>query len=226
MNKNSKDVTMLRSSMSHIWSMWDATDFSMAIFLVALHDCVSHVLLALVDFSEKTRPFFPKDVSSQGSSEDCWRISHHTYPTHIHHTTHIHAKRIPPIRIPPIHIRSTRIPPTRIRSTRIPPIRIHAMRFHSHVSHQHVSVQHASHQYVSMRCVSIQYVSIQKVCISRNGKRILPIHIPQYVSVQHVSHQYASIQCVSIQKVCISGNGNVCECKTYPCISLHQQEWQ
>ena len=22
--------------------------------------------------------FFPKDVSSQGSSEDCWRISHHT----------------------------------------------------------------------------------------------------------------------------------------------------
>ena len=33
--------------------------------------------------------FSPKDVSSQGSSEDCWRISHHTYPTHIHHTTHI-----------------------------------------------------------------------------------------------------------------------------------------
>ena len=48
----------------------------------------------------------------------------------------------------------------------------------------------------------------------------------QYVSVQHVSHQYVSIQCVSIQKVCISGNGNVCECKTYPCMSLHQQEWQ
>ena len=23
--------------------------------------------------------FFPKDVSSQGSSEDCWHISHHAY---------------------------------------------------------------------------------------------------------------------------------------------------
>ena len=33
--------------------------------------------------------FFPKDVSSQGSSEDCWRISHHTYPTHIQHILHI-----------------------------------------------------------------------------------------------------------------------------------------
>ena len=33
--------------------------------------------------------FFPIDVSSQGSSEDCLRISHHTYPTHIQHITHI-----------------------------------------------------------------------------------------------------------------------------------------
>ena len=63
--------------------------------------------------------FFPKDVSSQGSSEDCWRISHHTYPTHIshhtypthiHHTTHIphisHTTHIPHISITP-HISHT-----------------------------------------------------------------------------------------------------------------------
>ena len=108
--------------------------------------------------------FFPKDVSSQGSSEDCWRISPHAYPTHIH---------------------STRIPPIRIRS-----IRIHSMRIHSKCTR-----------------VSCQYVSFP------------------YVSIQYLSHQYVAIRCVSIQKVCISRNGNVCECKTYPCISLHQQEW-
>ena len=38
---------------------------------------------------EVQESFFPKDVSSQGSSEDCWRISHHTYPTHIQHILHI-----------------------------------------------------------------------------------------------------------------------------------------
>ena len=100
--------------------------------------------------------FFPKDVSSQGPSEDCWRISHHTYPTHIHST------RIPPIRIPPIRIRSIRIPPIRIHS-----IRIHSMRIHSKGTH--VSCEYVSFPYVSMQCVSIQCVSIQKVCISRNG---------------------------------------------------------
>ena len=93
--------------------------------------------------------FFPKDVSSQGSSEDCWRISHHTYPTYLtphishtypsHHTypTHIHSKRIPPIRIPPI--------------------RIHAMRIHSKRLHQQV-LQYVSHQHVS-----VQYNCIARV---------------------------------------------------------------
>ena len=145
------------------------------------------------------RFFFPKDVSSQGSSEDCWRISHHTYPTHIsHHTypTHIHhTTHIPHISIQNVSHQYVshqyNIPPIRIRSTRIPPVRIHAMRIHSkrlhqqvlqyvshqYVSHQYVSVQHVSHQYVSMLCVSIQCVSIQKVCISRNRKRIPPIRI-------------------------------------------------
>ena len=96
--------------------------------------------------------FFPKDVSSQGSSEDCWRISHHTYPTHIsHHTypTHIHhTTHIPHISIQNVSHQyvshqcvsiqnvcisrfAIRIPAIRIRSTRIPPIRIHAMRIHS-----------------------------------------------------------------------------------------------
>ena len=117
--------------------------------------------------------FFPKDVSSQGSSEDCWRISHHTYPTHIsHHTypTHIHhTTHIPHISIQNVSHQyvshqcvsiqnvcisrfAIRIPPIRTCSTRIPPVRI--------------------------LCVSIQCVSIQKVCISRNRKRIPPIHIP------------------------------------------------
>ena len=86
--------------------------------------------------------FFPKDVSSQGSSEDCWRISHHTYPTHISHHTY------------PTHIHHT---------THIPHISIQNVS-HQYVSHQYVSVQHVSHQYVSMQCVSIQNVCISRFC--------------------------------------------------------------
>ena len=101
----------------------------------------------------------------------------HTYPSHHTYPTHIHSKRIPPIRIPPIRIRSTRIPPVRIHAMRIHSKRLHQQVLqyvsHQYVSHQYKSVQHVSHQYVSMLCVSIQ-----KVCISRNRKRIPPIHIP------------------------------------------------
>ena len=86
--------------------------------------------------------FFPKDVSSQGSSEDCWRISHHTYPTHISHHTY------------PTHIHHT---------THIPHISIQNVS-HQYVSHQYVSVQHVSHQYISMQCVSIQNVCISRFC--------------------------------------------------------------
>ena len=87
-------------------------------------------------------------------------ISHHTYPTHIHHTTHI----------PHISIQNV--------SHQYYPCNAYAFKTFAsaglqYVSHQYVSVQHVSHQYVSMLCVSIQ-----KVCISRNRKRIAPIHIP------------------------------------------------
>ena len=104
--------------------------------------------------------FFPKDVSSQGSSEDCWRISHHTYPTHIsHHTypTHIHhTTHIPHISIQNVSHQyvshqcvsiqnvcisrfAIRIPPIRTCSTRIPPVRILSMRIHSKGMHQQES---------------------------------------------------------------------------------------
>ena len=88
-------------------------------------------------------------------------ISHTTHIPHISHTTHIphisHTTHIPHISITP-HISHTY------------PFKTYPTQY---VSHQYVSVQHVSHQYVSMLCVSIQ-----KVCISRNRKRIPPIHIP------------------------------------------------
>ena len=93
-----------------------------------------------------------------------------------------------------------------------------------YISIQHVSCQYVSFPSVSIQCVSVQYVSIQKVARILSI-RIVSIHI-QYVSHQYVSIQCISIQCLSIQKVCISRNGNVSKYKTYPCISLHQQEWQ
>ena len=151
--------------------------------------------------------FFPKDVSSQGSSEDCWRISHHTYLTpHIsytypsHHTypTHIHSKRIPPIRIPPMCIHSKRLHqqvcntypsntyPFNTYPTNTYPCYAYPFKRCASAGIVNVSHQYISHQYVSstrippvrILCVSIQCVSIQKVCISRNRKRIPPIHIP------------------------------------------------
>ena len=97
--------------------------------------------------------FFPKDVSSQGSSEDCWRISHQTYPTHIHHTTHIPHISVQNVShqyvshqdvsvqhvshqyvsIQCVSIQMVCISRfcSHIHSKRIPPIRIHAMRIHS-----------------------------------------------------------------------------------------------
>ena len=56
----------------------------------------------------------------------------------------------------------------------------------------HILFQYASLQYVSFQYVSIQYASSSRVSI-------------QYISIQYVL-------------VCISRNGNECECKTYPCI--------
>ena len=154
--------------------------------------------------------FFPKDVSSQGSSEDCWRISHHTYLTpHISHTypshhtypTHIHSKRIPPIRIPPI-----RIPPIRVRSTRIPPVRIHAMRIHSKRLHQQVCNTYPTNTYP---CYTYPFNAYPfKRCASAGIAN---------VSHQYISHQYVSstrIPPVRIHSMRIHSK------------SLHQQEWQ
>ena len=112
----------------------------------------------------------------------------------------------------------------------------------------HISIQHASHQDVSHQYVS-QYVSIQCVSIQKVGtypvntylfhtypfntyptntypfnaypfnvyrfKRFASAGMAMYVNAKQILAYH-----------CISRNGNVCECKTYPCISLHQQEWQ
>ena len=53
------------------------------------------------------------------------------------------------------------------------PIHIQHIIHIPHISISNVSIPNVSHQYVS-----IANVSIQKVCISRNRKRIPPIHIP------------------------------------------------
>ena len=63
---------------------------------------------------ENTWLVFPEKCSSQGSSKDCWRISHHTYATQVHHTTHI----------PHIAIEDAS----------------HQYVSHQHVSHQYVSM--------------------------------------------------------------------------------------
>ena len=168
--------------------------------------------------------FFPKDVSSQGSSEDCWRISHHTYPTHISHHTY------------PTHIHHT---------THIPHISIQNVS-HQYVSHQYVSVQHVSHQYVSMQCVSIQNVCISRFCntyptntyptntypTNTYPTNTYPCYAYPFnaypfkrcasagianVSHQYISHQYVSstrIPPVRIHSMRIHSK------------SLHQQEWQ
>ena len=202
------------------------------------------------ELSVKLQAFFPKDVSSQGSSEDCWRISHHTYPTHIsRHTypTHISHHTYP------THISHHTYPTHIHHTTHIPHISI------QNVSHQYVSVQHVSHQYVSMQCDPFKTFAsagfaIRIPPIRIRSTRIPPIRIhamrihsmrihskgvhqqesqtyptntyPTNTYLQHVSHQYGSIQCVSIQKVCISRNGNEYE---YHCISFHtiatRREW-
>ena len=93
--------------------------------------------------------FFLKDVSSQGSSEDCWHISHHTYPTHIHST------RIPPIRIPPIRIHS---------------IPIHSMRIHSKGLHQQ------EWQCMWMQNISLHIIASAGMAMYVNAKHILAYH--------------------------------------------------
>ena len=101
----------------------------------------------------------------------------HTYPAHCTYPTHIHSKRIPHIRIPSVRIHAMRIHskgcntyPTNHHQY---PIHIQHIIHIPHISSSNVSIPNVSHQYVS-----IANVSIQKVCISRNRKRIPPIHIP------------------------------------------------
>ena len=101
----------------------------------------------------------------------------HTYPAHCTYPTHIHSKRIPHIRIPSVRIHAMRIHskgchtyPTNHHQY---PIHIQHIIHIPHISISNVSIPNVSHQYVS-----IANVSIQKVCISRNRKRIPPIHIP------------------------------------------------
>ena len=97
--------------------------------------------------------FSPKDVSSQGSSEDCWRITHHayqqasshtypfntypvntyrfhTYPFNTYPTTNTYPFNAYPFKRY-ARILSIRIVSIRIHSIRIPPIHIHSMRVHS-----------------------------------------------------------------------------------------------
>ena len=192
--------------------------------------------------------FFPKDVSSQGSSEDCWRISHHTYPTHIHHTTHIPHKSIQNVShqyvshqyVSVQHVSHQYVSNAmRIRSKGLHQQVLQYVS-HQYVSHQYVSVQHISHQYASMPCVSIQCVSIQKVCTSRNRKRIPPIHIPPirifntYPTSTDPFNAYPFKKCASagmamsmsiiafhfIPLLLLGGNGNQYRNLAYPSISL------
>ena len=159
--------------------------------------------------------FFPKDVSSQGSSEDCWRISHHTYPTHIHHTTHIPHKSIQNVS--------------------------HQYVSHQYVSVQRVSHQYVSMQCVSIQKVCISrfcntyptntyptntypfntYPTNTHPCHAYpfNAypfKRCASAGIAN-VSHQYISHQYVSstrIPPVRIHSMRIHSK------------SVHQQEWQ
>ena len=92
--------------------------------------------------------FFSKDVLSQGSTKDCWRISINTYPF----DTYLVNKY-------PFNTY---------------PFKRYVYPFHSYPFKRYASAGMAmSMSIISTRrewqCVSIQYVSIQKVCISRNG---------------------------------------------------------
>ena len=123
----------------------------------------------------------------------------HTYPAHHTYPTHIHSKRIPPIRFPPVRIHAMRIHSKGCQTyrfkrfasagfvIRIPPITTHIPHISStshipHISNPNVSHPYVPHQYVSHQYVSVQQhvsmlcVSIPKWCISRNRKRIPPIH--------------------------------------------------
>ena len=180
--------------------------------------------------------FFPKDVSSQGSSEDCWRISHHTYPTHIshhtypthiHHTTHIpHISHTYPFKTYPTNTYPFNTYPTSTYpcnaypfktfasagfAIRIPPIRIPPIQIRS----------------TRIPPIRIHAMRIHSKGVHQQESQTYPTNTyPTNTYLQHVSHQYGSIQCVSIQKVCISRNGNEYE---YHCISFHtiatRREW-
>ena len=184
-----------------------------------------------------TQRFFPKDVSSQGSSEDCWRISHHTYPTHIQHITHIPHISIPnvshqyashqysfntypastyPFNAYPfkrfasvLHTYPFKTYPTNTYPT-------NTFSFNTYPTNTYPCDAYPFNAYPFKRCASAGIANVSHQYISH-----------QYKSVQHVSHQYGSIQCVSIQKVCISRNGNEYE---YHCLSFHtiatRREWQ
>ena len=172
--------------------------------------------------------FFPKDVSSQGSSEDCWRISHHTYPTHISRHTY------------PTHISHHTYPTHIHHTTHIPHISIQNVS-HQYVSHQYVSVQHVSHQYVSMQCVSFQNVCISRFCntyptntypFNTYPTNTYPCYAYPFnaypfkrcasAGIANVSHQYISHQYVSSTRIPpVRVHSMRIHSK-----SLHQQEWQ
>ena len=117
-------VVHLKSSKIHQFLLF-STDSGLPTH-ISLRWCLGRIRWFHHYFAQNlTSIFFPKDVSSQGSSEDCLRISHHTYPTHIQHITHI-----PHISIP--NVSTTHIP--HISST-------------SHISHTYPFQTYPTHTY-------------------------------------------------------------------------------
>ena len=186
------------------------------------------------------RFFFPKDVSSQGFSEDCWRISHHTYPTHIQHITHNPHILTYPFKTYPTNTYPTNTYPFNTYPTSTYPFNAYPFKRFASVLHTYPFKTYPTNTYPTNTFSFNTYPTNTYPCDAYpfNAypfKRCASAGIPnvshqyishQYISVQHVSHQYGSIQCVSIQKVCISRNGNEYE---YHCMSFHtiatRREW-
>ena len=134
--------------------------------------------------------FFPKDVSSQGSSEVllAYLTPHisHTYPAHHTYPTHIHSKRIPHIsHTYPAH----HTYPTHVHSKRIPHISHTYPAHHTYPTHIHSKrIPHISHTYPASHTYPF---------------RTHPTHIPHisstpHISIPNVSHQYLSKVCMSM----------------------------
>ena len=155
--------------------------------------------------------FFPKDVSSQGSSEDCWRISHHTYPTHIQHITHIPHISIPNVSHPYVSHQHVSIQKVVIR---IPPITTHIpyISSTSHISHTYPFQTYPFQTYPTNTYPTNMYPFNNTYPTNTYPCYAYPFQSGASAGIANVSHQYVSS--TRIPPVRIHSK------------SLHQQEWQ